>query len=85
MVKDKIVLERQRKGISANELADLAGLTKAAISRYENSVFLIPADLLKRIADALECDFDSFVSENPKCCMLSSEISRRRLLISWQK
>jgi len=73
LVKDKIVLERQRKGISATDLARLVGLTKATISRYENGVVqIIPTDALKRIVDVLECDFDSFISEDPKYCNLSS-------------
>lgn len=74
LVKDKIALERQRKGISATELADLVGLTKATISRYESgAIQLIPTSSLKRIVDVLDCDFDSFVSDDPKYCMLSSE------------
>ena len=73
LVKDKISFERKRKGISSKQLAAMIGVSQGTISRYETGIIReIPDDILKAIVKALNCDFDEFVSDDPKYCVLAS-------------
>jgi transcriptional regulator with XRE-family HTH domain len=73
LVKDKIAFERKKKGISASKLGEMIGSCQATISKYETgNIKVIPKDVLLDIVRCLECDFDEFVSEDPKYCMLAS-------------
>lgn len=74
LVKDKITVERQKRGMSTAELGAIVGVNKGTISRYESgSVKQIPTDALRKIVEAFECDFDSFVMDDPKYCMLADD------------
>jgi transcriptional regulator with XRE-family HTH domain len=74
LVKDKILYERKKKGISASKLGEMIGSCQATISKYETgSIKVIPSNVLKEIVKCLECDFDEFVSDDPKYCMLASK------------
>lgn len=73
LVKDIIVQERRRQGISAIQLADRVGITPATLSRYESgAIKMISKDSLLKIADALNYDFDDLVAGDPKYCALAS-------------
>ena len=73
LVRDKIVMERQRQGISRTELGAMVGVNRVTINRYENGVVKrIPTDVLSRIVAALHSDFDEFVIEDPLYCNLAS-------------
>lgn len=55
-VAEKVAEQRQAKGFSQRELAELVGTTQSAIARLERGGRPPRIDTLLRIADALECD-----------------------------
>ncbi len=55
-VADKVAEQRQDRGLSQRELAELVGTTQSAIARLERGGRPPRIDTLLRIADALECD-----------------------------
>ena len=61
-VKDR----RSALGLSQRELAKLAQTTAAAVSHIERDQRQPSADLLKRLADALECSMDSLLGGKPE-------------------
>ena len=67
LVKDKIALERNRRGISTSKLADMVGVNIGTINRYEKGVIkTIPVETLRKIASALGCTYDELIREDPK-------------------
>ena len=73
LVKDKISIERKKKGISTTQLAAMIGTTQGTVSRYETgSIKIIPVDMLRKIVESLECDFNEFVCDDPKYSLLAS-------------
>jgi len=55
-VAEKVAEQRQAKGFSQRELAELVGTTQSAIARLERGGRPPRIDTLLRIADALECE-----------------------------
>jgi len=55
-VADKVAAQRQAKGFSQRELAEIVGTTQSAIARLERGGRPPRIDTLLRIADALECE-----------------------------
>ena len=55
-IADKVAAERQARGLSQRELAELVGTTQSAIARLERGGRPPRIDTLLRIADALDCD-----------------------------
>lgn len=54
---------RIHKGFSQNELARLVGLTGSAISQYESGKRKPNIDMLKKIAQVLNCTVDDLIKE----------------------
>jgi transcriptional regulator with XRE-family HTH domain len=52
----KVAEQRQAKGLSQRELAEIVGTTQSAIARLERGGRPPRIDTLLRIADALDCD-----------------------------
>jgi transcriptional regulator with XRE-family HTH domain len=55
-VADKVAEQRQAKGLSQRELAEMVGTTQSAIARLERGGRPPRIDTLLRIADALDCE-----------------------------
>ena len=91
LVKDKIAYERKKKGLSTTQLGKLVGINQATISKYETGkIKVIPTDILKKIVQNLDGDFDEFVVDDPKYCTLASKQMKfenisddDRTLITW--
>ncbi len=67
LVKDKIALERNRRGISTSQLADMVGVNIGTINRYEKGVIkTIPVETLRKLASALGCTYDELIREDPQ-------------------
>ena len=63
--REKIKHLRKQFGVSAQALADLIGISKATLYRYENGdIEKIPVHILEKIADVLDCSPLSLM-ENP--------------------
>lgn len=79
LVKDRIVLERKKQDISCADLAQLVGLHKGTINRYENgTIKRIPTEMLHKIADALQISFEDLISDDPSYVdLLGSSASRK--------
>lgn len=74
LVKDKIAIERRKKGISTSQLAEMIGVNIGTLNRYENGVIkTIPVETLHKIASSLECSFDELVQDDPRYIMLSDK------------
>ena len=55
---EQLSLLRKRKGLKQGELADKAGILREMISNYESGKITPRAETLKKIAAALEVDFE---------------------------
>ena len=53
---DRLKEQREHIGMSRAELAEILGVTQAAIGNYENGVSTPKADILFKVFDALKCD-----------------------------
>lgn len=53
---DRLKEQRENIGMSRTELADILGVTPAAIGNYENGISTPKADILFKVFDALKCD-----------------------------
>lgn len=63
--REKIKQMRRKLGVSAQTLADLIGVSRATLYRYESGdIEKIPLQILEKIADALDCSPLSLM-ENP--------------------
>ena len=93
LVKDIIQMERKKRGISASQLAEMLGINKGTIHRYENgSIKEIPIYTLKKLSEIFDYSFDEFVCDDPKYCMLTSHKGQNtniqmdedeRLILNW--
>lgn len=59
-IADELRALRAKKNKSIVELADDLGLTKDTISRYENAKTSINIDVLEKMLDYYDLDFDIF-------------------------
>ena len=55
-IADNVAEQRQAKGFSQRELAEIVGTTQSAIARLERGGRPPRIDTLLRIADALDCE-----------------------------
>lgn len=53
---ERLKEQREYIGMSRAELANILGVTQAAIGNYENGISTPKADILFKVFDALECD-----------------------------
>ena len=69
---------RKRKNLSQTDLANAVGISYAQIGRYETKDTQPPAEVLKRIADALDTTVDYLISgdteEKAKATLKDSEL-----------
>jgi len=55
---------RMKKGLTAEQLAQMIGLRQQSMSRIEIGKFSTGIDILGKIADALNCEID-FIEKHP--------------------
>jgi len=58
--------ERRRQGLSLNEVATRAGLSRTMIMRVEKRARTPSIDTLLRIAEALDCDLGALIERASK-------------------
>lgn len=63
-IAERIRLTRQQKNISQKELAELADVNLKSLSRYELGTSIPPADVIKKLADALKVSTDTLLSDD---------------------
>jgi len=63
-VSDRIRHYRKEQGYSQTDLANLADINIKSLSRYEIGTSIPPADVLKKIADALKISADILLSDD---------------------
>ncbi len=62
-IAERIRLTRQQKNMSQKELADKSGVNLKSLSRYELGSSMLPADVLKNLAQALGVSADYLLDE----------------------
>lgn len=55
---------RCRRGLRQRELAEMVGVTRLTIARYESGARKPDVYTLKRIAEALECTVDDLIGKS---------------------
>ena len=63
-IAERIRLNRQQKNISQKDLAELADVNLKSLSRYELGSSIPPADVIKKLADALKVSTDTLLSDD---------------------
>lgn len=62
-ISERIRLIRQQKDVSQKALAEMADVNLKSLSRYELGTSIPPADVIKKIADALQVSTDTLLSD----------------------
>jgi transcriptional regulator with XRE-family HTH domain len=65
-----IMAERVGRGLTQQQLADVVGVTRASICRYESGKRTPKIDTLQKIAKALDVDWTELVSEEERSELL---------------
>ena len=63
-IADRIRHYRKQKDLSQSDLANLSDVNLKSLSRYENNTSVPPADILKKLADALQISADALLDDN---------------------
>ena len=63
-IAERIRLVRKQKGFSQTALAELADVNIKSLSRYEIGTSIPPADIIKKLADALKVSTDTLLSDD---------------------
>ena len=79
LVRDRILHERKKPGLSCAQLAQLSGLHKGTVSRYENgTIKRISNETLHKLADALNIPFSDLISDDPLYSDLAEPVETKR-------
>lgn len=71
---EKFKDEREKKGLTQQEVADALGINRRMITRYENGVsFPRTRDAYKKIADYFQVDVNYLLTENDEFVVQASE------------
>ncbi len=62
-ISERIRLTRQQKDMSQKALAEIAGVNLKSLSRYELGTSIPPADIIKKLADAMQVSTDTLLSD----------------------
>ena len=62
-ISERIRLVRQQQNLSQKDLAELADVNLKSLSRYEIGTSIPPADVIKKIADALKLSTEILLSD----------------------
>lgn len=60
---ERILNLRKKSNLSQKQLAEKADITEASLSRYENNLREPKAEIIARIAEALECSTDYLLGQ----------------------
>lgn len=60
----RVIELRKKKGFSQSDLAKIVGISYAQVGRYETKGAQPPAEVLKKLADALDTTVDFLISGN---------------------
>lgn len=63
-IAERIRLIRKQKDFSQTALAELADVNLKSLSRYEIGTSILPADIIKKLADALQVSTDALLSDD---------------------
>ncbi len=75
-ISERIRLTRQQKDISQKVLAEMADVNLKSLSRYELGTSIPPADVIKKLADALQVSTDTLLSDE-KITIQDKELLRK--------
>lgn len=75
-ISERIRLTRQQKDISQKVLAEMADVNLKSLSRYELGTSIPPADVIKKLADALGVSTDTLLSDE-KVTIQDKELLRK--------
>ena len=73
---DRIISLRQDLDIQQKDLAAQIGITKSSMSKYERNINIPNAEILSKIADALNTTTDFLLGRTPSKQPLSSSLMR---------
>ena len=77
LVRQRIIEERKRNGISTADLADLLNINKGTINRWENGYTkTIPAETVRQLADIFHLSLDEFIGDDSDYTYLLSDKKR---------
>jgi transcriptional regulator with XRE-family HTH domain len=62
-ISERIRLTRQQKEMSQKTLAEIADVNLKSLSRYELGTSIPPADIIKKLADAMQVSTDTLLSD----------------------
>lgn len=80
-IAERIRLTRQQKKLSQSELATKAEVNLKSLSRYELGSSIPPADILKKLADALEVSADYLLADSEQVDIKDKELFRKFQII----
>ncbi len=83
-ISERIRLTRQQKDMSQKALAQVAGVNLKSLSRYELGTSIPPADVIKKLADALKVSTDTLLSDE-KINIQDKELLRKFEIIQDMK
>ena len=63
-LKEKLTQLRKNKGLSQLELAEMMGVSRQAVSRWENGLSVPSTDKLKQLSDLYSVSLDSLLSNS---------------------
>jgi len=75
--RDKLRLQRDRRGISQEKLAEVAGVTRGSIANYEMGVsYPKNRDVYRKLADFFDVDINYFLTEDEDEIFLAVAMER---------
>ncbi len=75
---ERLRLERKRRGITMQEVAQAAGISPSWLSRLESDQAKVPYDTLKRVLDVLGLAIEDVIHEQPRAVSLARRAITRR-------
>ena len=82
LVRERILEERKRNGLSTAGLAELLHVHKATVNRWEiGKVCSIPADMMRQLADIFHLSLDELIGDDPEYAYLLSKEKRHTVSV----
>lgn len=75
---ENIIKFRKQTGMTSRSLAEAVGVTPATMSRYEHGqIAVIPAEMIRKISEALHVSSEQLVSDDPSYSYLSESAEKK--------